>query len=64
VEQPRTLECEAAQDGDGWQVNCDFTVNLTDHGITIPKIMFLKLAEDIRVEIDMRLRPAPTDQEP
>jgi polyisoprenoid-binding protein YceI len=64
VEQPRTLECDAAPDADGWQVSCEFTVNLTDHRITIPKIMFLKLAEDIRVEIAMRLRPAPTDQEP
>ena len=64
VEQPRTLECDADPDGDGWQVTCGFVVNLTDHHIEIPRIMFLKLAEDIRVEIEMRLRPAPNDQEP
>lgn len=63
VEQPRTLECGATPDGDGWRVTCAFDVNLTDHQIEIPRIMFLKLAEDIRVEIDMRLRPAPNDEE-
>ena len=63
VEQPRTLDCAATPDGDGWRIACAFEVNLTDHQIEIPRIMFLKLAEDIRVEIDMRLRPAPTDQE-
>lgn len=63
VERPRTFECRATEDGDGWRVGCDFIVNLTDHDIEIPKIMFLKLAEDIRVELDLRLRPAPNGQE-
>ena len=63
VERPRTLDCRVDPDGDGWRVACGFVVNLTDHDIEIPKIMFLKLAEDIRVEIDFRLRPASTAQE-
>ncbi len=63
VEQPRSLECGIRSDGDGWRVACSFQVNLTDHDIEIPKIMFLKLAEDIGLELDFRLRPASGDQE-
>lgn len=63
VEQPRTLECLARPDGDGFQVSCGFVVNLTDHDIEIPRVMFLKLAEDIRLDLTFRLRPAPTRQE-
>jgi hypothetical protein len=44
-------------------VSCAFVVNLTDHDIEIPKVMFLKLAEDIRVEVDFRVAPAPSAQE-
>ncbi|MEQ9568696.1 MAG: YceI family protein [Longimicrobiales bacterium] len=63
VSRARSLDCLALADGDGWRVSCGFVVNLTDHDIEIPKIMFLKLAEDIRVELDFRLRPASTAQE-
>ena len=63
VEQPRNLGCGLTPDGDGWWVACDFVVNLSDHDIEIPRIMFLKLAEDIRVELRFRLRPAPTPEE-
>lgn len=63
VEQSRSLECGIRSDGDGWRVSCSFQVNLTDHDIEIPKIMFLKLAEDIGLELDFRLRPAAGAQE-
>ncbi len=64
VERPRTLDCGIRPDGDGWWVACEFVVNLTDHDIAIPRVMFLKLAEDIRVELSFRLRPAsPAEKE-
>lgn len=63
VERPRVLQCHITAQGDGWRVVCDFVVDLTDHDIEIPKIMFLKLAEEIRVEVVLHLRPAPTGQE-
>lgn len=64
VDRPRTLECGITPDGEGWWVDCGFSVNLTDHDIEIPRIMFLKLAEDIRVDLRFRVRPAPPAQEP
>lgn len=63
VERARTLECGVRSDGDGWRVDCAFEVNLTDHDIEIPRIMFLKLAEDIRLQLDFRLRPASNEED-
>jgi polyisoprenoid-binding protein YceI len=63
VEQPRVLECAVSEDGDGFAVACAFDVNLGDHDIEIPRVMFLKLAEDVRVDVSFRLRPAPIPED-
>ena len=63
VEQPRSLECSVRSDGAGYLVECGFGVNLGDHDIEIPRVMFLKLAEDVRVAIAFRLRPATLPQD-
>jgi polyisoprenoid-binding protein YceI len=64
VEQPRTLTCLASEDGQGYDVDCAFDVRLSDHDIEIPRVMFLKLAEDVRVQLSFRLRPAPAPEDP
>lgn len=58
VEQTRTIDCRVRPDGEGYRVGCAFMVSLSDHDIRIPRVMFLKLAEQVRVEIDFRLKPA------
>ena len=37
------------------RVRCAFSVLLTDHGIKIPKLMFMKIDEEIRLELDFYL---------
>ena len=64
VSRERTLTCGAVPHGDGYRVRCAFSVHLQDHDIEIPRIMFMKLAPEVRLELAFRLRPAPpTDRE-
>lgn len=56
VERPRELSCTARSDGDGFLVNCGFPVLLQDHDIDIPRLMFMRLAEEVQLELDFRLR--------
>jgi len=44
-----------SHDGETLQVYSDFEVLLTDHKITIPKLMFLKISEIIQIELDFYL---------
>ena len=52
VARPRELTCRVSPVGAGYRVVCGFEVLLTDHDIEIPKVMFLKLANEIRLELD------------
>lgn len=56
VEAERTIQCDVDPDGSGWEVACGFPVRLPDHDIEIPKVMFLKLAEEVQVDLRFRLR--------
>ena len=38
------------------RVTCRFPVLLGDHGIEIPRVMFMKLAEEVVVEVDFFVR--------
>ena len=58
VARPRELTCRVTPAGGGYRVVCDFEVLLTDHQIEIPKIMFLKLANEIRLELDFTVTAA------
>ncbi len=53
----RPLETEAVVSrGDGaWTIRSRFTVHTEDHGIEIPRIVFKKIAEDVRVTADFLL---------
>lgn len=62
VDQTRTLDCRVQPDGDGFRIGCGFMVTLEDHDIEIPRVMFLKLAEQVRVEVDFRVKPASGEQ--
>jgi len=60
IEQVISIPCEVAEDGEGYRARCAFRVLLSDYEIKIPRVMFLKLANEIQIELDFRLKPAPT----
>ena len=57
VERERTLTCDLVTIDAGYQVSCSFTVRLSDHDIEIPRIMFLKLNNEIRLQLGFILEP-------
>ena len=46
------IVCEVAPSGGGFRARCAFEVLLSDFDIEIPKVMFMKLANEIRLELD------------
>lgn len=58
VDRERELTCRVEPRGSGYRAQCAFEVLLSDHDIDIPKIMFLKLANEIRLELDFTVAPA------
>jgi polyisoprenoid-binding protein YceI len=60
VSRPRDITCRVTRAGAGYHATCGFEVLLTDHDIEIPKIMFLKLANEIRLELDFTVTAAPS----
>jgi len=59
VEHQREISCDVSARQEGYRARCTFTVLLSDFDIEIPKLMFLKLAEEVRLELDFAVRPAP-----
>ncbi len=57
-EQERTVPCTAEPLGDGYRIRCGFQVLLSDFEIDIPQVMFLKLGNEIELELDFALQPA------
>ncbi len=58
VARPRDLTCRVEARGRGYRARCAFEVLLSDHRIEIPKVMFLKLANEISLELDFSVAPA------
>ncbi len=58
VSHDRQIDCDVTPAGAGYHAHCSFPVLLSDHDIEIPKVMFLKLANEIRVEVDFNVSPA------
>jgi polyisoprenoid-binding protein YceI len=52
VSRDMEIPCDVTSAGDIYRVACTFQVLLSDHDIDIPRIMFLKLADEIRVDLD------------
>lgn len=57
-ERQLTVPCEISTRDRGYRTMCSFQVLLTDFDIERPKIMFLKLADAIRIELDFQVEPA------
>lgn len=61
VERERTLTCQASSTGARYAVTCRFPVSLRDHDIEIPRVMFLKLAEEVEVVLEFTLVEASSN---
>jgi hypothetical protein len=57
VEQERIIKATVQIRKGIISVSSNFTVPLADHNITIPKIVYQKIAEEIQVEINANLQP-------
>jgi polyisoprenoid-binding protein YceI len=58
VSRSMEIPCEVAPSGTGFRARCAFQVLLSDFDIEIPKVMFMKLANEIRLELDFFVAPA------
>ncbi len=59
VEREVDVPCDVSERGEGYGIRCTFILLLSDFDIKIPKLMFLKLANEVRLELDFTVRPAP-----
>ncbi len=59
VEREVSVPCDVSARQDGYRARCTFNLLLSDFDIKIPKLMFLKLANEVRLELDFTVQPAP-----
>ena len=52
ISQERIIKCMIRIEGDKMEVKSNFTVLLAEHNITIPKLVYQKIAEEIKVVIN------------
>lgn len=58
-EKPLSVTAEIYPAGEGFRIACHFVVVLTDYNIDIPKMLFIKIDENIKVDVKFALKPAP-----
>lgn len=58
---PLVLTVDIFPDDTSIRVSCRFEVNLKDYDIDVPSLMFLKIDEIIKVELDFYLKPLPEE---
>lgn len=58
VDRPMTLPCDVDSAGRGYRVRCTFHLLLSDFDIEIPRLMFLKLANQIDLKVGFSVKPA------
>ena len=57
IENPVTIRCRAEPaDGGAYRIDCRFPVVLLDHEIQVPRVMFMKLADEVVVEVGFTVR--------
>ena len=55
VEQERIIKSQLEVSGNKIKIQSTFSVPLSDHNITIPKIVYQKIAEEITITVDAEL---------
>jgi polyisoprenoid-binding protein YceI len=58
VSMEREIVCDVTSAGSGYRAECAFPVLLSDHNIDIPKVMFLKLSNEIQLDVQFTVSPA------
>jgi len=58
IENDRIVRCNLVVSENKIHVKADFTVFLTDHNISIPSIVNKKIAEEIKLNIELTLTPS------
>lgn len=61
VERPLEISCNSVAAGAGYRVRCGFEVLLSDYNIERPALMFLKLSDTIRLQLDFYLKPVDAE---
>ena len=56
VEQKKTVEAQLVPTEHGYQISTKFIVALPDYDIEIPQLMFMKINEDIQLELEFYLK--------
>ena len=56
IQQERIINVELVKKGDSYTFSSGFNVLLADHGITIPRIVYQKISETIRVNVSGNLK--------
>ncbi len=62
VERPLQISCNSVVAGAGYRVRCGFELLLSDYNIERPALMFLKLSDTIRLQLDFYLKPVDAEQ--
>jgi polyisoprenoid-binding protein YceI len=63
VSRRQEITCDVTDVDDGFRAGCAFDLLLSDFDIEIPTVMFLKLANGIRLELDFWVRRAGEGEE-
>ena len=58
IRRPLDIPCDLTPEGTGYRVGCAWSVKLSEHDVRIPRLMFMKINEEIRLEVDFAVRPA------
>lgn len=57
VDKTMRISCDVVGAGDGYRATCAFPVRLSDFNVAIPRVMFLKLADEIELNLDFTVAP-------
>lgn len=64
VSRRTAVHCEVTEEGEGYHARCSWEILLSDYNIKIPRIMFMKLANEVRLELDFVLVPVLSSSTP
>jgi hypothetical protein len=58
VKKPMEVPCDVLEAGTGYRAHCALHVQLSDFDIEIPRLMFLKLSNDIGLDVAFTVKPS------
>jgi polyisoprenoid-binding protein YceI len=58
VSKQREIACRVTERGGGYRADCAFMVELSEHAIEVPSVMFVRVANQIEVRVEFTVSPA------